>query len=169
MKFLRWFFNFSSRHAGDMRRYEKGKTGTRIFVIILLTLLAVATLGVEYWAIRLFDENILYGLLVIILLFIPLVATTVEFCGFYSFAGFRMFFWGVVSSAARKADKKIRAKNSAISGQDTSLAESELDSERNHSERSHKALDLFVGIFGILLAIGILVLVIAMIGNPINQ
>ncbi|MGM9665713.1 MAG: hypothetical protein ACI3XX_04150 [Eubacteriales bacterium] len=165
MKFLSWLFNFSARHAGDMRRYEKGKTGTRIFVIILLTLLAAATLGVEYWAISLFNENFLYGLLVVILLFIPLVATTIEFCGFYSFVGFRMFFWGVISSAARKADKKIRA-NKAAAQEDISASEvTEPDTEQERSEKTHKALDLVVGILGILLAIATIVLVVSFIAS----
>ena len=166
MKFLSWLFNFSARHASDMRRYEKGKTGTRIFVILLLTLLAAATLGVEYWAISLFDENFLYGLLVVILLFIPLVATTIEFCGFYSFVGFRMFFWGVISSAAHKADKKIRAKKTADIHQDTPPLEvTEPDTELDHSEKTHKALDLVVGILGILLAIATIVLAVSFIAN----
>lgn len=165
MKFLSWIFNLSARHAGDMRRYEKGKTGTRIFVIILLTLLAAATLGVEYWAISLFDENFLYGLLVVIFLFIPLVATTIEFCGFYSFVGFRMFFWGVISSAARKADKKIRAKKAAAQ-EDISASEvTEPDTELDHSEKTHKALDLVVGILGILLAVATIVLAVSFIAN----
>ena len=165
MKFLSWLFNFSARHAGDMRRYEKGKTGTRIFVIILLTLLAAATLGVEYWAISLFGENFLYGLLVVILLFIPLVATTIEFCGFYSFVGFRMFFWGVISSAARKADKRIKAKQAAAQ-EDISASEvTEPDTEQERSEKTHKALDLVVGIYGILLAIATIILAVSFINN----
>lgn len=165
MKFLSWLFNFSARHAGDMRRYEKGKTGTRIFVIILLTLLAAATLGVEYWAISLFGENFLYGLLVVILLFIPLVATTIEFCGFYSFVGFRMFFWGVISSAARKADKRIKAKQAAAQEDISSSEETEPDTEQERSEKTHKALDLVVGIYGILLAIATIVLAVSFINN----
>ena len=163
MKFLSWLFNFSARHAGDMRRYEKGRTGTRIFVIILLTLLAAATLGVEYWAISLFGENFLYGLLVVILLFIPLVATTIEFCGFYSFVGFRMFFWGVISSAARKADKKIKAKKAAAQEDISASEAAEPDTELDHSERTHKALDLVVGILGILLAVATIVLAVSFI------
>lgn len=165
MKFLSWLFNFSARHAGDMRRYEKGKTGTRIFVIILLTLLAAATLGVEYWAISLFGENFLYGLLVVILLFIPLVATTIEFCGFYSFVGFRMFFWGVISSAARKADKRIKAKQAAAQGDISASEVTEPDTEQERSEKTHKALDLVVGILGILLAIATIVLAVSFIAN----
>ena len=165
MKFLSWLFNFSARHAGDMRRYEKGRTGTRIFVIILLTLLAAATLGVEYWAISLFGENFLYGLLVVILLFIPLVAATIEFCGFYSFVGFRMFFWGVISSAARKADKRIKAKQAAAQ-EDISASEvTEPDAEQERSEKTHKALDLVVGIYGILLAIATIILAVSFITN----
>ena len=165
MKFLSWIFNLSARHAGDMRRYEKGKTGTRIFVIILLTLLAAATLGVEYWAISLFNENFLYGLLVVIFLFIPLVATTIEFCGFYSFVGFRMFFWGVISSVAHKVDKKIKAKKAAAQ-EDISASEvTEPDTELDHSEKTHKALDLVVGILGILLAVATIVLAVSFIAN----
>ena len=163
MKFLSWLFNFSARHAGDMRRYEKGKTGTRIFVIVLLTLLAAATLGVEYWAISLFDENFLYGLLVVIFLFIPLVATTIEFCGFYSFVGFRMFFWGVISSVAHKVDKKIKAKKAAAQEDIPASEAAEPDTELDHSERTHKALDLVVGILGILLAVATIVLAVSFI------
>ena len=48
MKFLGWLFSISSRHYRDIRRYEKGGMGARIFSIIISLLFIGAALGVEY-------------------------------------------------------------------------------------------------------------------------
>ena len=114
MKFLAWLFNINSRHLGDAIRYEKGKVGTRIWVIIFLLILSGASLWVEHWALNLLQESMLeeslWGILALILLFFPLVATTIEFCGFYSSLGFRMFFIGTLESIIVKASKSRKKK-----------------------------------------------------------
>ena len=49
MRFLGWLFSVGSRHYRDMRRYERGGVGARIFSIIISLLFIAASLGLEYW------------------------------------------------------------------------------------------------------------------------
>lgn len=149
MKFLSWLFNFTGRHRGDILRYEKGKIASRIFYILFMLVLAGATVGVEYWCINLFHENFLYGLLVLIFLFIPLASVSFEYLGLYSYIGFRMFFWGTILSFAKKIDKKRQLENEEI-------IDIDVDKEKK-SEKAHKWIDLFIGILGIVLSIGLLI------------
>ncbi|MGN1201275.1 MAG: hypothetical protein ACI4R8_03365 [Candidatus Caccovivens sp.] len=157
MNFLRWIFKINVRHSGDIRRYEKGKIGTRIFVILLLLAIAGGTLGVEYWCINLFNNNdtFLSGILVLIFLLIPLAYTTMEFCGLYSYLGFKMFFWGTVSSIANKIDAKRIEKTVVADETGVMVIEEEKESK---AQKAHKWIDLFVGILGIVLTVGVLVM-----------
>lgn len=163
MKFLNWLFNINRRHAWDIRNYEKGKLGTKILAIVLLFLLVGATLGIEYWGITLLKED-LRGLLVIILLLIPIAGTTLEFCGLYSYLGFKMFLWGTVESIAKKIDKKREQKKieSGEMAEEVSSEAQEVLFEQKKSEKSHKWIDLFVGILGIVLTIVEVVMIIVL-------
>ncbi|MGN1221733.1 MAG: hypothetical protein ACI4TT_00695 [Christensenellales bacterium] len=185
MKFLKWVFNLRARHSWDMARYEKGKMSTKIFVIFLLLALAGATLGVEYWCIGLFNTNFLYGMLVLIFLLIPLTATSFEFCGLYSYLGFKMFAWGTIESIAHKIDKKNKDKKSesdvltngtsendvilkAEANESTADIETIENAELNtakadeptkqteqNSQKAHKWVDLLIGILGLVLCVGL--------------
>lgn len=159
MRFLRWLFNVHSRHAGDIRRYEKGKIGTRIFTLILTLILSAGTLALEYWSINLFEShNWALGLFVVLFLVIPAAAVSFEFLGLYSFLGFRMFFWGTVEHIAKKIDKQIQ-ENRVPNGEQDEI----VISTQNKSEKSHRWIDLFIGIWSIALAIGLLVGMIALL------
>lgn len=147
MKFLTWLFRINVRHGGDLRRYEKGKTGTRIFVIVLLFALVAATLGAEYWCIGLFrgKDTFLSGLVVLLLLVIPLAGASLDYCVFYAQTGLIMFVRGTVVSLALKAERRKAGESGEVSPQ-------------NGAEKGHKGLDLLIGILGILLAVGLAVM-----------
>lgn len=166
MKFLAWLFNVNSRHLGDAIRYEKGKVGTRIWVIILLLVFSGASLWVEHWALNLLKESLLekslWGILALILLFFPLVATTIEYCGFYSSLGFRMFFIGSLESIIVKAEQKRKKKleNNVIEIDENGQVIAE--DKAKDTVKNHKWLDLLVAIIGIVLGVGTLIMAIAM-------
>lgn len=167
MKFLKWLFNVSNRHSGDIRRYEKGKIGTRIFVILLLLGLVAGTLGLEYWGVNLFKTNIFYGFLALLFLFIPFAGVTIEFCGVYSYIGFRMFILGTVSDIVKKIDKKIEQKRINQLEVDENIVvdtNTELNDETKTGEleKAHKWIDLFIGILGIVLGVGMIILALVM-------
>ena len=161
MKFFAWLFNINSRHLGDAIRYERGKVGTRIWVIILLLLFSCATFGVEYWALNLLNESMGTGLIVLILLFFPLLATTIEYCGFYSSLGFRMFFVGSLESIIVKAEKsrKKKIEDNVIEIDENGKVVAE--EKEKDTIKNHKWLDLLVAIISIVLGIGTLILTIA--------
>ena len=148
MKFLKWVLNLRSRHHWDMARYEKGKMSTKIFVIFLLIALAGATLGVEYWCMALFNTNFMHGLLVLILLFIPLTAVSFEYCGLYSYLGFKMFAWGTIESIAHKIDKKNKEKkikNDVLANETSEndvLLKAEADENINVADETNKVDEL---------------------------
>lgn len=170
MKFLKWLFNLDSRHLGDSIRYEKGKIGTRIFVIIYLLVICGATIGVEYWALNLLTTDLhetLYGIVVLILLFFPLLATSIEFCSFYSMTGFRMFVWGSLGSIIEKVENKKKKKVSLDVNNNTDEVEKTEEAPKD-SKKSYKWLDLIVGILGIVLVIGVLVFAIALPTTLLN-
>lgn len=164
MKFLAWLFDINSRHLGDSIRYQKGKISTKIWAIIIVLIFGAATLGVEYWGFNLLNNN-LSGIVVLILLFIPLIATTLEFGAFYASLGFRMFFAGTLESLILRAENKKRQKKTEKSTADAqniadqTTSESAQNTINAKSQKNHKWLDLFVGIFCTLLCIAVLVMV----------
>ena len=189
MKFLKWLFNLRAKHHWDMARYERGKMATKIFVIVLLLVLAGGTLGVEYWCMNLFNTNFLYGLLVLIFLFIPLTAVSFEYCGLYSYLGFKMFVWGTIESVVNKIDKKKRSEDNILANETSESEVLKAETDENISEKTetnkidesqaqntseqtkpndqnnkkaHKWIDLLIGILGIVLGVGLLVGVIVL-------
>lgn len=150
MKFFKWLFSVTQRHHGDFARYEKGKIGTRIFVIFLLLIFTGVTLGLTYWCINLFKENLPLGIVVLLFLVIPFSAATIEYNGVYSAIGFRMFLRGTVISIAKKVD--------AIAQPDVI----DVPTKEERSEKAHKWIDLFVAILGIILSVGLIVAMIVM-------
>lgn len=160
MKFLKWLFNINKRHGVDMRRYEKGKIGTKILAIVLMFALVGATVGIEYWCINLFNVNLGYGILVLIFLLLPFIAVTLEYCELYAYLGFKMFFWGSVAKIAEKIDENHKNKTNEETQIDQTNTEEIkpeiLQTEKtqpSHERKSHFWLDLVVGILGAVLAI----------------
>ena len=110
MKFLGWLFSVSSRHYRDMRRYERGGVGARIFAIILSMLFVGAALGLEYWFFSsLMTEGSLGGgtakfvaLIFIGIFFVATFITALEYCGVYAFTAFAMAIMGVVYKAEKR-------------------------------------------------------------------
>ena len=155
MNFFAWLFNFSSRHSGDFLRYQRGKVGTRIFVMLLALVVAGATLGLEYWCIHLFNQNslnaILVAILVLLFLVIPFAGATIDYCLAYAIFGFRMFVRGCIDKKAEKID----AQNQT--------ADLEPQQQDKPKQKNYRWFDLVVGIYQILvlvatIAIGIILL-----------
>lgn len=167
MGFFLWLFDVSNRHQGEMRRYEKGGLGTRITSLIILIALVTITLLIEYWCINLFKSSFVLGFVVLLLL-IAAVPTTIEFCGVYSFIGFRMATRGYLIKLADNLDKEIAKKRDAdkqivaevtVENGTTSV---ELHNENIETDKEIKKLykyrgfDIFVGIFSLALAFGLI-------------
>ncbi len=154
MKFLGWLFSISSRHYRDIRRYEKGGIGARIFSIILSMLFIGASLGLEYW----FLSSLMTGgslgggitkvvaLIFIGIFFVATFIAALEYCGVYAFTAFAMAIMGVVYKAEKR--KALLEKNQK------KIENLEAELETTPSLK-YKKLDIFVGIFQILLAIGL--------------
>ncbi len=155
MKFFEWLFSIPSRHYRDMRRYEKGGVGARIFSIIISLLFIGAALGIEYW----FFSSIMTGgslgggiakvfaLLLIGCLFVATFLAALEYCGVYAFTAFAMATLGLVYSAEKR--KAMLQKNQK------KIENLEAELERTPSLK-YKKLDIFIGIFQILLAVGLI-------------
>lgn len=143
-----------------MRRYERGGIGARIFSIIISLLFIAASLGLEYW----FLSSIMTGgslgggiakvvaLIFIGIFFVATFITALEFCVVYAFTAFKMAIMGVVYSAEKR--KAILQKNQK------KIENFEAELQTTPSLK-YKKLDIFIGIFQILLAIGLFAGVIA--------
>ena len=155
MEFLGWLFSISSRHYRDIRRYEKGGMGARIFSIIISLLFIGAALGVEYLFITsIFTAGSLGGgiakffaLILIGILMVGLITAALEFCVVYAFTAFKMAILGMVYSAEKR--KAVVEKNQK-------KIENEAELEVTPSLK-YKKFDIFNGILQIMLAIGLLV------------
>lgn len=144
MKILSWFFNVKSRHRAGIRRYKTGKVGVRIFTLIGMLLLVGATVAVELWCIYLYGINFLAGLACTLLL-IAVAEATVETCGVYCVVGFKMAAVGAVFTVADKIDER----NSKPDG--------------GNKIKTYKAFDVFIGVLGLLLALGTIAAIIAIL------
>lgn len=177
MKFLQWLFNFSSRHSGDVRRYEKGKVSTKIIMMIVLLILASATLAIEYWCINLFNTKFWVGILVLIFILIPVGCATLENLIFYGYLGIKMFIFGAVGDILTKREKSKSKASKEVAGESVELATAEQnvseqaenpaqtkndvvatnDVQQQKDQKSHKWLDMLVAVMSILLAVGTVV------------
>ncbi|MGN0814737.1 MAG: hypothetical protein ACI4MH_05870 [Candidatus Coproplasma sp.] len=145
MKVLNWFFNVKSRHRADVKRYENGKIGVRIFVLIEMLILVGATVAVELWCLNLYENNFLAGLACTILL-IAVAWAAIETCGVYCVVGFKMAAVGAVFTAANRIDER----NS--------------DSPDSKDRiKTYKAFDVFIGILSLLLALGTVAAIIVIL------
>lgn len=159
MKFLAWVFSVSQRHYREIRRYEKGGTGIRVFTIVFSLVLIAACLGLEYWFFSyLYDGGTsdglgkLAALLGIGILFVAVAVYTVEYFGVFSFTAFRMAIWGMAFSAAKRKEILERKK----------LADTyEEQPETGVETGRYKAFDIVIGI---LLLLFVIALIVAIIG-----
>ena len=160
MKFISWLFNVSGRHYADIRRYEKGGVGARIFSIVFSALLVAASLLIEYWFINsLTTEGSLGGgitkffaLIAIAILFIATAESALEFCGIYAFTAFRMATLGFVYSVEkRKAILERKNKNASSAETDVQPV----------AEIKYKEFDIINGILQIIFALCLIAGVVA--------
>ena len=160
MKFLSWILNFRSRHLNEIIRYDKSKTWSKVFTIILMLVLAGGSFAVEYWTFSLFNTEILKGLIVFLLLLLPLLLVTFETCALYTYLGFKTFALGTLETIIVKIESKKKKKTN----------QNPIDmSSQDPQTKSHKAIDLFVGIFGLIIGIGSLILIAVIAFNTISD
>ena len=136
---LRWFFSVKHRHHGGIRRYEKGGAGIRVVTLLLMLALCGASLALVWWACSFFAKSILVGILLLILA-AAFVFGSAEFCTVYAVTAFRMFFWGTAEALAQKAEDPVASAEQA---------------EEGDRPRSRRGFDMFLFVFGLLLAIGV--------------
>ena len=168
MKFLLKLFDITSRHHGDVRRYERGGIIQRIFTVILVTALAVLSLWLEDWSFSIFNikhlENFAGGLFALLLFFCVLIAT-LDFCLLYAYIGISRAISGSLSKIIDKNERKrTRKKRVETSASDTQSNESSANGSSEAAapvKRKVPAwLDAFVGVFSLLVCIALVVLVI---------
>ncbi len=163
MKFIAWILSVTSRHASDIYRYEKGGKGVRVLIIVLSLLFVGLTVAAEILTINLFitmhDSDLDHPFIAFfgaLLLFIALFAATVDYCGCFSYVGFKMALRGGVLTAARRAD--IRRKKQR--GEEITTADTTPD-----ALETYRGLDIFVGIIELILAVGLIIAAMVLFAN----
>ncbi len=152
MKLLAWIFDVTNRHMHDIFRYERGKKGVRIATMILSVIFLLLAVAAEllFFDLFYFPPSDEYGLHILKLIGAGTLAFgfayyTVEYCGCFSFIAFKMAIFGVIFSADRRA-RYMKKKNILDSSEPIENAE------------NYKKLDLFVGFFELIMAIGSIIL-----------
>lgn len=158
------------RHWRGMRRYENGGAGVRIFTLFLMFAFAALAIGMVFVTKYSFQNNILVGILVAILT-IGVGASAIEFCGVYSFVGFKMAIVGTIYKIADIIDKKKKKKaieNGEAVPSAPTAAELAKEKEIKESHR-YKVFDFFIGILGLILSIGTIIGMIASLIYVLNH
>lgn len=144
MNFLKWIFNFESRHYMDAVRYEKHGKLSRILVMIFVPIIMAFGIGCVYFVATQDFNPILQVFALIVALLVA--CACVEFCFVYSIFGFRSFVWGSLEKILNKRrDKKNKEKVQPIIGsQNENLSQSESLSQntQNYSAGNETTLDV---------------------------
>lgn len=169
MGFFGRILSVSARHWRGMRRYENGGAGVRIFTLFLMLAFVALAIGMVFVTKYSFQNNIVVGIFVAILT-IGIGAGTIEFCGVYSFVGFKMAIVGTIYKIADSIDKK-KKKKAIESGQITpSAPTAEELAKEQEIKKSHKykVFDFFIGIIGLVLSIGTIIGMLASLIYVLN-
>lgn len=161
MKFISWLLSASVRHRRGAVRYQKGGIVYKIMVIVVLLAFTGVTLGLEYWALSLFEENIVIGGLVS-LLAIAFIFACIELNGIYCFFGFKSAKQGSLETVIEKNNKKRLAK-----GKSTDNFDYKGDEDKNE-RKSTKGLDLLIGFVGLILVIVTIFFAILLVVNKMG-
>ncbi len=150
LKFFAWVFSATRRHRSGVRLYEKG-VGGRIWTMVLMFVMVGACVGVELWFLNYVAEGIntarlpILGLIGLICLLVCVIAAAVDYCATFAYVAFRNAFFGVIMTAARIADERNKKRGAAVV-----VEESNPFAEGEREVKTHKALDIVIGILGIL-------------------
>ncbi len=160
LKFFSWVFGATHRHRSGVRTYEKG-VGGRIWTMILMFVLVGLCVGSELWflnyiTIGIEDAQLPHlGLIGLICLIVCAIGVTVDYCATFAYVAFRNAFFGVIMTAARIADEKNKKRGAAVIVEETNPF-----AVQEEEVKTHKALDIVIGILGILCALFAIVSVI---------
>lgn len=88
MKFLINLFNLAYKYRKEERRYNNYGLGGRIFILIILLVFSGLTIAGELWTFSLLKENVILGILVLIL-FVAVALSTMENLSMYSVVAFK--------------------------------------------------------------------------------
>lgn len=156
MRFLRWLFDIGRRHRREVLSYEKGKVSGRVTAIVLMFVFMIISVGLELLTFKLFSGSFGWGLLSAIFT-VALAVATVETAGVYAYCGFKYYVLGSVGKLVSRVAKD--------KGDD--FLYSEIADETN--KRCHKKVDLAVGILGIIVAVGTIVVMVALLIARFNM
>ncbi len=170
MKFILWILNVTQRHRLDINRYEKSKKGRIISIFVSLFMVAFA-LGSTYLFMRVFLywDGEEFGMQVLkfigsLVLMIAGVGCAVDYCGCFSYVGFRTAAFGAVNMASRVNKKKSNATNT----EDCAEAEDSSATPTATEYVDCRGLDIFVGVFNLILALAVIGLTVFIIVNSIH-
>ncbi len=158
LKFFAWVFGATSRHWQGIRTYEKG-LGGRIWTLILMLLLLGGCVASEYWFLTFINGGIkqsqypVLGTIGIICLLACLLIMSFDYSVTFCYVAFKNAFFGIIMTAARLAEKKKKKKRA----QEEEVAmdeEASVEVQEGEERKTHKALDIVIGILGIVCAIG---------------
>ncbi len=161
-KFIAWVCGGTTRHWREIRRYERGLSG-RIGTLIAMIVLAGCCALSEWLFLQFITDWIktaqfpILSLIGLICLMGSMIVATVDFCSVFAYVAFKNAFAGMIMTAVRIAEiysKKRRQKEGA---EEEPVADTEI--------KTYKALDIFIGIMGIVCAVfAVLSMVIVTMG-----
>lgn len=156
MKFLKWLFAYGEKYRKQSMFYQKGAIAGKLTSFLTIVLFAAATIGMEIWCFHMFNESILAGILLFIF-FISFLKVTIDNGIVTGMCAFRCAIWGAVEDVVNKkmADEGIQVINGEIDITDPNSENAKQGEAK--IRKSHKWLDVLIGILSIGIAIGVFV------------
>jgi len=167
MKFLKWLFAYGEKYRKQSVFYQKGAIAGKITSLLTVILFAAATIGTEYWCFHIFNESILAGILVFIF-FVSFLKVTIDNGIVTGLCAFRCAIWGAIGDVV---NKKIADDGVQIVDGEIDITEPNSDNAKQSEvkiKKSHKWLDVLIGVLSIGVTIGVFVASIAILVQAIS-
>lgn len=165
MRFLKWLFAYGEKYRKQSINYQKGEVAGKIISFLLVAIFAAATIGVELWCFNLFKTSIGLGILSF-LFFISFLKVTVDNAILTGLCAFRCAIWGAVEDVVNKQIAKSEQQNVIdITDKNSENAKT----KEIKIKKSHKWLDVLIGILSFVIAVGLVVATIYIFLHTISK
>ena len=158
MKFIKWLFGFKNKYQKQDLAYSRNGIAVRLFTILFLAIMSAGALAMEYYSIYLYDYNIAVGILGTVVV-ISLIPTVAQYNIMYTVIGFRHALLNTIDDAVSKKIEKdlVKQQMQDINSGERVQPEIFIGENRPKGKKAYKWIDLLVAIFGLLLAVGVIV------------
>ena len=149
---LERLFGFRNSLYSDLDRYRSRGIIGRVLIMIFLTGFCVLTVLLEKWMVDVFEQNILLGIL-LVLVFIPFALSTIKMSFIHIFVGFKS---ARMTRKEQRAEAKLEKANESELQETSGENKEESVVEELPKKKRYRGFDVFFGFYSLLLFAGLI-------------